>query len=292
MASLTESTHRLSVARKRLNLFERYLTIWVGLCMLGGLALGKWVPDAVHSLRQMEFGRGSQVNAPIAVLIWLMIIPMMMKVDFAAILNVRQKPRGLLVTLFVNWLVKPFSMALIAWVFFRHVFHAWISPAEADQYIAGAIILAAAPCTAMVFVWSHLTEGDPAYTLVQVSVNDVMMLFLFAPIVRFLVSGASSLSVPFQVLLYAVGIFIVIPLAAGSALRHWFIRTHGKEWFEKSLLPRFAPVSMLALLATLVLIFAFQADNITGKPFHVVLIAIPLPLQVSFHSEERRVGKE
>jgi ACR3 family arsenite transporter len=218
------------------------------------------------------------------VLIWLMIIPMMMKVDFASIRNVGKKPRGLLVTLFVNWLVKPFSMALIAWLFFRFLFAAWIPPADANQYIAGCIILAAAPCTAMVFVWSYLTDGDPAYTLVQVSINDLIMLFLFAPIVRFLVNGASSLHVPFQVLLYAVGIFIVIPLMAGSALRTWFIRAHGQEWFEKALLPRFAPVSMLALLATLVLIFAFQADNITGKPFHVVLIAIPILLQVYFNS--------
>ena len=227
---------------------------------------------------------GSQINIPIAVLIWLMIIPMMMKVDFASIRDVGKKPRGLLVTLFVNWLVKPFSMAFIAWLFFRYVFAAWIPPADADQYIAGCIILAAAPCTAMVFVWSYLTDGDPAYTLVQVSVNDLIMLVLFAPIVRFLVNGASSLHVPFQVLLYSVGIFIVIPLAAGSALRAWFIRTHGKDWFEKTLLPRFAPVSMLALLATLVLIFAFQADNITGKPFHVVLIAVPILLQVYFNS--------
>jgi len=213
-----------------------------------------------------------------------MIIPMMMKVDFASIRNVGKKPRGLLVTLFVNWLVKPFSMALIAWLFFRSIFSAWIPPADADQYIAGCIILAAAPCTAMVFVWSYLTEGDAAYTLVQVSINDIVMLFLFAPIVRFLVNGASSLHVPFQVLLYAVAIFIVIPLVAGSALRTWFIRAHGREWFERALLPRFAPVSMLALLATLVLIFAFQADNITGKPFHVVLIAIPILLQVYFNS--------
>ena len=156
-----------------------------------------------------------------------MIIPMMMKVDFASIRQVGQKPRGLLVTLFVNWLVKPFSMALIAWVFFRFLFASWIPPADADQYIAGCIILAAAPCTAMVFVWSYLTDGDPAYTLVQVSINDLIMLFLFAPIVRFLVNGASSLHVPFQVLLYAVGIFIVIPLVAGSALRAYFIRAHG-----------------------------------------------------------------
>jgi ACR3 family arsenite transporter len=190
----------------------------------------------------------------------------------------------LLVTLFVNWLVKPFSMALIAWVFFRYLFAPWIAAADADQYIAGCIILAAAPCTAMVFVWSYLTEGDPAYTLVQVSVNDLIMLFLFAPIVRFLVSGASSLSVPFEVLLWAVGIFIVVPLLAGTLLRTWFIGRHGRRLFETQLLPRFAPVSMLALLATLIFIFAFQADNILGKPLHVALIAVPILLQVYFNS--------
>ncbi|MBI4892471.1 MAG: ACR3 family arsenite efflux transporter [Acidobacteria bacterium] len=269
---------------KQLNLFERYLTAWVGLCMLAGVLLGKAVPELTDQLRRLEFGAGSQINIPIAVLIWLMIIPMMMKVDFASIRNVGRRPHGLLVTLFVNWLVKPFSMAFIAWLFFRHLLAAWIPPTDADQYIAGCIILAAAPCTAMVFVWSYLTDGDPAYTLVQVSMNDLIMLFLFAPIVRFLVNGASSLHVPFQVLLYAVAIFIVIPLLAGSLLRSWFIRTHGQPWFEQTLLPRFAPIGMLALLATLVLIFAFQADNITGKPFHVVLIAIPILLQVYFNS--------
>jgi len=269
---------------KRLNFFERYLTLWVALCMVVGVAIGKTLPGLVQSLRSLEFGHGSQVNVPIAVLIWLMIIPMMMKVDFASILRVREKPRGLLITLFVNWLVKPFSMALISWVFFRHIFSAWITPALADQYIAGTIILAAAPCTAMVFVWSYLTDGDPAYTLVQVSVNDLIMLFLFAPIVRFLVSGASSLDVPFRVLLYSVFIFIVIPLAAGSALRYWFIHKHGQEWFEKRLLPRFAPVTILALLVTLVFIFAFQADNITSRYVHVILIAVPILLQVYFNS--------
>jgi ACR3 family arsenite transporter len=242
------------------------------------------VPSFVASLRQIEFGTGSHINVPIAILIWLMIVPMMMKVDFASIRRVGQQPRGLFVTLFVNWLVKPFSMAFIAWLFFRYVFAAWIPSADADQYIAGCIILAAAPCTAMVFVWSHLTHGDPAYTLVQVSVNDLIMLLLFAPIVRFLVNGASSLHVPFQVLLYAVAIFIVIPLVAGTALRTYFVRAHGNNWFEKRLLPRFAPVSMTALLATLVLIFAFQADNILGKSLHVLLIAIPILIQVYFNS--------
>ena len=269
---------------RQLNPFERYLTIWVGLCMLAGVALGIWAPGWVQALRDLDLGRGSQVNAPIAILIWLMIIPMMMKVDFASIRNVGQRPRGLLVTFLVNWLIKPFSMALIAWLFFRHIFATWIAPGEADQYIAGAIILAAAPCTAMVFVWSYLTEGDPAYTLVQVSVNDLIMLVLFAPIVALLVNSASSLVVPFEILFYSVVVFIVIPLAIGSALRRWFTRRRGMEWFERTLLPGFAPVTIAALLATLVLIFAFQADNITGKPFHVFLIAIPILLQVYSNS--------
>ena len=282
-ATLVENAPAV-VAPKRLNFFERYLTIWVALCMAAGLAFGTWAPAMVRTLRNMEFGQDSQVNVPIAVLIWLMIIPMMMKVDFGAILDVREKPRGLLVTLFVNWLVKPFSMALIGWVFFRHVFSAWISPADADQYIAGVIILAAAPCTAMVFVWSYLTEGDPAYTLVQVSVNDLIMLFLFAPIVRFLVSGASSLTVPFTVLLYSVVTFIVIPLVVGVALRFWLTRTRGKDWFENQFLLKFSPLTILALLATLVCIFAFQSENITGRYFHVVLIAIPILIQVYFNS--------
>jgi arsenite transporter len=273
-----------TASRKRLNLFERYLSVWVALCMVAGVLLGKAVPFLMDALRRFEFGQDSHINVPIAVLIWLMITPMMMKVDFGSIRDVGRRPRGLLVTLFVNWLVKPFSMAAFAWVFFRVVFSPWISPADADQYIAGTIILAAAPCTAMVFVWSYLSDGDPAYTLVQVSVNDLLMLVLFAPIVRYLVSGASSLHVPFQVLLYSVVVFIVIPLMAGVILRQWFIRTQGRAWFENELLPRFAPVSMSALLATLVLIFAFQAENITTKTLHVALIAVPILIQVYFNS--------
>lgn len=268
----------------RLAFFERYLSLWVALCMAAGLALGKLLPSAVESLRGWEFGRGSQINVSIAILIWLMITPMMMKVDFGAIRNVGRKPAGLAVTLVVNWLVKPFSMAFLAWLFFRLIFAAFITPAEADQYIAGCIILAAAPCTAMVFVWSHLTGGDPAYTLVQVSVNDLIMLVLFVPIVQFLVTGASSLTVPFAVLLYSVLVFIVIPLAAGSVLRMLLIRKRRQDWFEKELLPRFAPVTITALLATLVFIFAFQADNITKRYFHVILIAIPITLQVYLNS--------
>jgi ACR3 family arsenite transporter len=269
---------------KRLNLFERYLSLWVALCIVVGVVLGRAFPSIVSVLRVLEFGEGSHINVPIAVLIWLMIIPMMMKVNFASVLDVGRKPKGLLITLFVNWVVKPFSMAFLAWFFFRHLFSSWISPSEADQYIAGCIILAAAPCTAMVFVWSYLTDGDPAYTLVQVSVNDLIMLVLFAPLVGFLIAGASSLTVPFMVLWYSVLLFIVIPLTLGALIRSWAIRTHGSTWFNEVLLPKFQPVTMLALLATLVLIFAFQADNITGKSAHVLLISVPILLQVYFNS--------
>lgn len=269
---------------KRLNFFERYLTVWVAACMVAGIALGKLLPAFTDTVRGLEFGKGSQINVAIAVLIWLMIYPMMLKIDFTSILGVRKKPKGLLITLFVNWLVKPFSMAFLGWLFFKHLFLPLVGQELADQYIAGVIILAAAPCTAMVFVWSYLTDGDPAYTLVQVSVNDLIMLVAFAPIVTFLVSGASNLTVPFKVLLYSVFAFIVIPLALGSLSRMILIRTKGPEWFEKKYLAFFHPVTILALLATLVLIFAFQADNITGKAFHVVLIAIPILIQVYFNS--------
>ncbi len=267
-----------------MGLFERYLTLWVGLCMLLGVGIGVWFPGFVQAFRGLDLGQTSHINLPIAGLIWLMITPMMMKVDFASIRQVGRRPRGLVVTLVVNWLIKPFSMAVLAWIFFRHVFAPWISPDEADQYMAGAIILAAAPCTAMVFVWSYLTDGDPAYTLVQVSVNDLLMLFLFAPIITLLVTGVSSLTVPFSVLFYSAVAFIVIPLAAGAALRVWLIRRHGVRWFEHRLLPRFTPVTIVALLLTLVLIFAFQAQNITGKAWHVLLIAVPILFQVYFNA--------
>ena len=268
---------------KTLNLFERYLTFWVVLCMVAGILLGKAFPDAIRAIRSLEFGKGSQINIPIAVLIWLMIYPMMLKVDFSSILSVGKRPKGLLVTLFVNWVVKPFSMAFIGWLFFKHVFFSWIGPELADQYVAGVIILAAAPCTAMVFVWSYLTDGDPAYTLVQVSVNDLIMLVLFAPIVTLLVRGASSLTVPFIVLLYSVIFFIVIPLSAGVVSRGILIRTRGQAWFDR-FVSILHPVSILALLATLICIFAFQADNITTRFFHIALIAIPILIQVYFNS--------
>jgi ACR3 family arsenite transporter len=269
---------------KRLNVFERWLSLWVALCMLAGIALGRLFPGVTDALRRLEFGDESQINVPIALLLWLMIYPMMLRIDLASVLGVRRRPRGILVTLFVNWLVKPFSMALLGWLFFKHLFFPWIGSPLADEYVAGVIILAAAPCTAMVFVWSYLTDGDPAYTLVQVSLNDLIMLLLFAPIVTFLVTGASDLTVPFAVLLYSVAIFIVVPLALGSMSRAWLLRRKGEAWFEERFLPGFQPVTTLALLATLVLIFAFQAENLTSRLFHVVLIAIPILIQVYFNS--------
>jgi ACR3 family arsenite transporter len=252
--------------------------------MVAGVTVGKLLPGLTEAIRGLEFGEGSQINVAIAVLIWLMVYPMMLKIDFTSILGVRKKPKGLLVTLFVNWLVKPFSMAFLAWLFFKHVFSGLISPDLADQYIAGAIILAAAPCTAMVFVWSYLTDGDPAYTLVQVSVNDILMLVLFAPIVTLLVSGASNLTVPVRVLITSVITFIVIPLALGTLSRTIVVRAKGVEWFESRFLAFFHPITVIALLATLVLIFAFQAENILRHWFHVVLIAVPLLIQVYFNS--------
>ncbi|MFA5975156.1 MAG: ACR3 family arsenite efflux transporter [Elusimicrobiota bacterium] len=269
---------------KKMNTFERTLTLWVAICMGLGILIGQTLPGLVDALRRMEFGQGSHINIPIAVLIWLMIYPMMLKIDFASIKNVGKRPGGLVVTLIVNWLVKPFSMAFFSWLFFRHLLQSWISPDLASQYIAGTIILAAAPCTAMVFVWSYLSDGDPAYTLVQVSVNDLLMLVLFAPIVKLLVSGASGLQVPFQVLLYSVLVFVVIPLVLGSMSRAWLIRRKGVEWFNEKFVSFFHPITILALLATLVAIFAFQAENITTRALHVVLIAIPILIQVYFNS--------
>ncbi len=274
----------VSQPAKRLNFFERYLTIWVGICMIGGVIIGRSLPGMTDGLRRMEFGEGSQINIPIAVLIWLMIYPMMLKIDLTSMREVRRRPQGILVTLFVNWLVKPFSMALIGWLFFKHLFLPLIGEALADQYIAGTIILAAAPCTAMVFVWSYLTDGDPAYTLVQVSLNDLIMLVLFAPIVTLLVSGASGLHVPFQVLLYSVTAFVVIPLILGSLSRRLLIGAKGKEWFDNSFVAFFQPITVIALLITLVMIFAFQADNLMAKPLHIALIAIPILIQVYLNS--------
>src|SRR6266508_5178175 len=251
--------------------------------MVVGVSIGKLLPGLTGAIRKLEFVEGSQINAAIAILIWLMVYPMMLRIDFTSIAGVRKKPKGLCVTLFVNWLVKPFSMAFLGWLFFKHVFSGLIPPAVADQYIAGTIILAAAPCTAMVFVWSYLTDGDPAYTLVQVALNDLIMLVAFAPIVIFLL-GVSSITVPYDVLFYSVLLYIAIPLAAGAGSRAILLRTRGPAWFEGVFLAQLKPVSVAALRATLVLIFAFQGEVILGKLSHIVLIAIPLLIQVYFNS--------
>jgi ACR3 family arsenite transporter len=272
-----------STAPKRLAFFERYLTLWVFLCMIAGVMIGKLLPDFTATLSKMEFSQGSHVNIPIGVLLWLMIYPMMLKVDFGAIGGIARKPKGLMVTLFINWLVKPFSMALLAWIFMQHIFAAWIDPETAKNYTAGLIILAAAPCTAMVFVWSYLTDGDPAYTLVQVAVNDLIMLVAFAPIVMFL-CGVAHVIVPAKILITSVMVFIVIPLAAGWLTRTVLLKSRGKGWFEQKFLPKFHPVMIGALLLTLVLIFAFQSKNLTSRWLAVLLIAVPIVIQVYFNS--------
>jgi ACR3 family arsenite transporter len=251
--------------------------------MIAGVAWGKWFPGVTSALSRIEFGNGSQVNVPIGVLLWLMIYPMMLKVDFSAIGGIARKPRGLLVTLFVNWVVKPFSMTLLAWIFMQHVFAKWIDPETAKSYTAGLIILAAAPCTAMVFVWSYLTDGDPAYTLVQVAVNDLIMLVAFAPVVM-LLCGVAHVVVPAKVLITSVVVFIVVPLTAGWLTRTTLLKSHGKDWFEQNFLPKFHPVMIGALLLTLALIFAFQSKNLTSRWLAVLLIAVPIIIQVYFNS--------
>ncbi len=271
------------VAPRRMAFFERFLSLWVLLCMVAGVLLGKLLPDLTAALSRMEFGQGSQVNVPIAILIWLMIFPMMLKIEFRALAGVARRPKGLAITLFVNWIVKPFSMAFLAWLFMEHIFSGWIGAAQAKEYTAGLIILAAAPCTAMVFVWSYLTDGDPNYTLVQVAVNDLIMLVLFAPIVMLLL-GAADVVIPGRVLFTSVVVFIVIPLTAAFVTRALVIRAKGEAWFEQEFLARFQPVSMIALLTTLVLIFAFQAENVTTQWFAVLLIAVPILIQVYVNS--------
>ena len=271
---------------KQLDFFERYLSAWVLLCMVAGITIGKLFPGITEQLSHWEFGEGSQVNIAIAVLIWLMIYPMMLKIDYRALSDVVHRPRGLMITLVVNWLVKPFSMALLAWLFVDLLFSralGWIEPTTAKGYTAGLIILATAPCTAMVFVWSYLTDGDGAYTLAQVAVNDLIMIFAFAPIVMLLV-GVTGVAIPGKVLLISVLVFIVIPLAAGWISRTWLLQAKGGDWFNTRFLPFFRPITILSLLATLVLIFAFQAENILANWTAVLLLAIPILIQVYFSS--------
>jgi ACR3 family arsenite transporter len=265
-------------AQGDLGVFERYLSLWVALCIAVGVAVGQLIPPVPNVLGEMEVAK---VNLPIAVLIWAMIYPMMVQVDFKSILGVRRHPKGLTVTLVVNWLIKPFTMFGFAWLFLKGIFAPFIEPGLASEYVAGAILLGAAPCTAMVFVWSYLTDGDPAYTLVQVSINDLIMLVAFAPIVALLL-GLSDVIVPWDTLLLSVGLYIVIPLAAGALSRTWIIRVKGEEWFDNVFLERLGPVTMVGLLLTLVLLFSFQGEVILQNPLHIVLIAVPLIVQTFF----------
>jgi ACR3 family arsenite transporter len=255
--------------------FERYLTIWVGLCIVMGVVIGKISGDSIRVLSDLNI---STVNVPVAILVWLMIYPMMVQIDFSSITKVGSNPRGLALTLIINWLIKPFTMAFFAWIFFDKLYAAYLNPGLAQEYLAGAILLGAAPCTAMVFVWSYLTDGDPAYTLVQVAINDLVLLVAFIPIVKFLL-GISDIEIPINALLSSVVIFVVIPLVAGFFSNRVLIKTKGQKWFTTFFLPKLKPVSIIALLSTLILLFAFQGERIIASPFDIFLISIPLTLQ-------------
>jgi len=268
----------MSNESEQMGFFERYLSLWVALCIVGGILLGKFLGSSISVLSELNL---ATVNIPVAILVWLMIFPMMVQIDFSSIKDVGRNPRGLALTLIVNWLIKPFSMAFFAWIFFDKIYGAFLTPDLASEYIAGAILLGAAPCTAMVFVWSYLTKGDPEYTLVQVAINDLVLLVAFIPIVKFLL-GVTSVVIPVDTLVSSVVIFVVIPLAAGFIVNKTLIRSHGKDWFEQSFLPKLKPVSIIALLSTLILLFAFQGEKIIENPIHIVLIAIPLIIQTYF----------
>lgn len=255
--------------------FEKNLTLWVILCMVGGVLLGRFVPAVPELLRSLEY---ANVSIPIAVLIWLMIFPMMMKVDFASVRNVGRQPQGLYLTWVVNWLIKPFTMYAIAALFFFVIFKPLIPTELARQYLAGAVLLGAAPCTAMVFVWSQLTKGNPAYTVVQVATNNLILLVAFTPIVGLLL-GISGISIPWDTLFLSVVLFVVIPLVAGVLTRKWVIQAKGEQFFFGRFVPAFNEVTMVGLLLTLVLIFSFQGDVILANPLHIALIAVPLILQ-------------
>jgi arsenite transporter len=259
----------------KIGFFEKYLSLWVALCIGGGILIGHFAGESMQILSRMEI---YNVNIPIAVLIWMMIYPMMLQVDFSSLKNVRKNPKGIYLTLIVNWLIKPFTMAFFAWIFFSKIYAAIITPEMAGEYIAGAIILGAAPCTAMVFVWSYLSNGDPNYTLVQVSVNDLIILVAFVPIVGLLL-GITNVNIPYETLAASVFIFVVIPLLAGYITNKVLIRSRGEEWFKGVFLPKLKPVSILALLLTLLLLFAFQGPNILNNPLIILLIAIPLIIQ-------------
>jgi ACR3 family arsenite transporter len=273
-----QAASAVAQARPALGFFERWLTLWVFLCIVAGIALGQMLPGQVQALGRMQVAR---VNLPVGLLIWVMIIPMLLRIDFGALHQVRAHARGIGVTLAVNWLVKPFSMALLAWLFLRHLFAPWLPAAQIDSYVAGLILLAAAPCTAMVFVWSRLTNGDPYFTLSQVALNDTIMIFAFAPIVAFLL-GISSITVPWDTLLTSVILYVVIPVILAQLWRRWLL-ARGPQALEATL-TRIQPWSVAALLATLVLLFAFQGDALLDQPLVIALLAVPILVQVLFNS--------
>lgn len=261
--------------KRSIGFFEKYLTLWVALCIAAGIAVGKWLPAIPRTLGQWEY---ANVSIPIAVLIWLMIYPMMLKVDFQSVKNVGRRPKGIIITCVTNWLIKPFTMFGIAWLFFFVIFKTLIPVDLADQYLAGAVLLGAAPCTAMVFVWSYLSKGDAAYTLVQVAVNDLIILVAFVPIVGFLL-GIGGVSIPWATLLLSVVLFVVIPLAAGVATRIIIVKRRGIDYFNNIFVNKFNGITVIGLLLTLVIIFAFQGDIILENPLHILLIAVPLIVQ-------------
>ena len=261
--------------KQGIGFFEKYLTIWVALCIIIGIAVGQWLPAIPQTLSKFEY---ANVSIPVAILIWLMIYPMMLKVDFQSVKNVGKRPKGIIVTGVTNWLIKPFTMFGIAYLFFYVVFKAFIPAGLAEEYLAGAVLLGAAPCTAMVFVWSYLTKGDAAYTLVQVAVNDLIILVAFAPIVAFLL-GVGGVSIPWDTLLLSVGLFIVIPLAAGVITRIMVIRRKGVEYFNNIFIKKFNNYMVGGLLLTLIILFSFQGETILNNPLHILLIAVPLVLQ-------------
>lgn len=265
----------MSKENKGIGFFERYLTIWVTLCIIAGIAIGQWIPAVPETLGKWEY---ANVSIPIAVLIWLMIYPMMLKVDFQSVRNVGKRPKGILITCVTNWLIKPFTMFGIAWFFFFVVFKTFIPTALADQYLAGAVLLGAAPCTAMVFVWSYLTKGDAAYTLVQVAVNDLIILVAYVPIVGFIL-GIGGIAIPWATLILSVVLFVVIPLVAGIITRILVVRRYGIDYFNTVFVNKFNKWTIIGLLLTLIILFSFQGKTILSNPFHIVLIAVPLILQ-------------
>lgn len=265
----------MSKENKGIGFFERYLTIWVTLCIIAGIAIGQWIPAVPETLGKWEY---ANVSIPIAVLIWLMIYPMMLKVDFQSVRNVGKRPKGILITCVTNWLIKPFTMFGIAWFFFFVVFKTFIPTALADQYLAGAVLLGAAPCTAMVFVWSYLTKGDAAYTLVQVAVNDLIILVAYVPIVGFLL-GIGGIAIPWATLILSVVLFVVIPLVAGIITRILVVRRYGIDYFNTVFVNKFNKWTIIGLLLTLIILFSFQGKTILSNPFHIVLIAVPFILQ-------------